>query len=125
MLTCQMQKWSQSSVIQEKENLTLLIGHSLPEMMIIRTEILFKRYTRSITKLVYLSADVLFYIYFETSKDHVIYKNPRFFIVKVFSTSPSPDSCTMGVWAAYDPRLQLIILDTEGKFYNEYISKSN
>ena len=36
-------------------------------------------------------------------------------MIKVFSTSPSPDSCTMGVWAAYDPRLKLIILDTEGK----------
>ena len=35
-------------------------------------------------------------------------------LLQVFSTSPSPDSCTMGVWAAYDPRLQLIILDTEG-----------
>ncbi|KAF4085837.1 hypothetical protein AMELA_G00099520 [Ameiurus melas] len=33
---------------------------------------------------------------------------------EVFATSPSPASCTIGVWAAYEPRLGLIVLDTEG-----------
>lgn len=33
---------------------------------------------------------------------------------EVFATSPSPSSCTIGVWAAYEPRLGLIVLDTEG-----------
>ncbi|XP_056118426.1 zinc finger FYVE domain-containing protein 1 [Rhinichthys klamathensis goyatoka] len=33
---------------------------------------------------------------------------------EVFATSPSPSSCTVGVWAAYDPLLSLIVLDTEG-----------
>uniref|UniRef100_A0A667Y1L0 Si:ch211-11n16.2 n=1 Tax=Myripristis murdjan TaxID=586833 RepID=A0A667Y1L0_9TELE len=32
----------------------------------------------------------------------------------VFYTSKSPSSCTVGVWAAYDPALSLIVLDTEG-----------
>lgn len=32
----------------------------------------------------------------------------------VFYTSKSPSSCTVGVWAAYDPTLSLIALDTEG-----------
>uniref|UniRef100_A0A8C7Y7P0 Si:ch211-11n16.2 n=1 Tax=Oryzias sinensis TaxID=183150 RepID=A0A8C7Y7P0_9TELE len=32
----------------------------------------------------------------------------------VFYTSKSPSSCTVGVWAAYDPHLRLIALDTEG-----------
>lgn len=33
---------------------------------------------------------------------------------KVFFTSKSPSSCTVGVWAAYEPQLGLIALDTEG-----------
>lgn len=33
---------------------------------------------------------------------------------EVFSTSPSQDSCTIGVWAAYYPPLSLVLLDTEG-----------
>uniref|UniRef100_A0A673IDQ2 Zinc finger FYVE domain-containing protein 1-like n=1 Tax=Sinocyclocheilus rhinocerous TaxID=307959 RepID=A0A673IDQ2_9TELE len=33
---------------------------------------------------------------------------------EVFATSPSPSSCTVGVWAAYEPLLNLIVLDTEG-----------
>ena len=37
---------------------------------------------------------------------------------EVFSTSPAPESCTMGVWAAYEPLLKLIILDTEGMLGN-------
>ena len=32
----------------------------------------------------------------------------------VFYTSKSPSSCTVGVWAAYDPTLGLVALDTEG-----------
>lgn len=32
----------------------------------------------------------------------------------VFYTSKSPSSCTVGVWAAYDPSLGLVALDTEG-----------
>jgi zinc finger FYVE domain-containing protein 1 len=33
---------------------------------------------------------------------------------KVFHTSSEQDSCTLGVWAAYDPHLRVICLDTEG-----------
>ncbi|KAG8448744.1 hypothetical protein GDO86_015710, partial [Hymenochirus boettgeri] len=33
---------------------------------------------------------------------------------EMFRTSPSQDSCTVGVWAAYDPKLSLVLLDTEG-----------
>ena len=32
----------------------------------------------------------------------------------VFSTSSQQESCTTGVWASYDPELQVLILDTEG-----------
>lgn len=32
----------------------------------------------------------------------------------VFFTSKSPSSCTVGVWAAYNPTLSLVALDTEG-----------
>lgn len=32
----------------------------------------------------------------------------------VFYTSKSPSSCTVGVWASYDPILGLVALDTEG-----------
>ncbi|XP_058490564.1 zinc finger FYVE domain-containing protein 1 [Solea solea] len=32
----------------------------------------------------------------------------------VFFTSKSPSSCTVGVWAAYNPTLRLVALDTEG-----------
>uniref|UniRef100_A0A1B6LJN3 FYVE-type domain-containing protein n=1 Tax=Graphocephala atropunctata TaxID=36148 RepID=A0A1B6LJN3_9HEMI len=32
----------------------------------------------------------------------------------VFRTSNEQDSCTLGVWAAFDPRLNIICLDTEG-----------
>lgn len=32
----------------------------------------------------------------------------------VFRTSPEQNSCTLGVWAAYDPTLKVICLDTEG-----------
>ncbi|KAG8229367.1 hypothetical protein J437_LFUL009682 [Ladona fulva] len=33
---------------------------------------------------------------------------------EVFSTSSAQDSCTIGVWAAFDPCLRVILLDTEG-----------
>lgn len=39
---------------------------------------------------------------------------------EIFKTSPSQMSCTMGVWAKYDPNLNVICLDTEGllgKYY--------
>ncbi|KAM8954188.1 zinc finger FYVE domain-containing protein 1-like isoform 3-T3 [Pelodytes ibericus] len=46
-------------------------------------------------------------------KSHTL--NKTFFGgLEVFTTSPSQDSCTIGVWAAYDPSLSLVILDTEG-----------
>uniref|UniRef100_A0A8C5QGD3 FYVE-type domain-containing protein n=1 Tax=Leptobrachium leishanense TaxID=445787 RepID=A0A8C5QGD3_9ANUR len=46
-------------------------------------------------------------------KSHTL--NETFFGgAEVFRTSPSQVSCTMGVWAAYDPALSLVILDTEG-----------
>ncbi|XP_062872882.1 zinc finger FYVE domain-containing protein 1 isoform X2 [Trichomycterus rosablanca] len=41
--------------------------------------------------------------------NHVLFEGEE-----VFATSPSPGSCTVGVWAAYEPRLGLVILDTEG-----------
>ncbi|XP_078262257.1 zinc finger FYVE domain-containing protein 1 isoform X2 [Rhinoraja longicauda] len=33
---------------------------------------------------------------------------------EVFKTSPTQESCTVGVWAAYDPVHHVIVLDTEG-----------
>lgn len=34
---------------------------------------------------------------------------------EVFATSSSAgDSCTIGVWAAFEPRMQVLVLDTEG-----------
>lgn len=33
---------------------------------------------------------------------------------EVFKTSSSQSSCTLGVWIAYDPKLQILCLDTEG-----------
>ena len=33
---------------------------------------------------------------------------------EAFSTSASQESCTIGVWAAYDPMRAVILLDTEG-----------
>ncbi|XP_036414787.1 zinc finger FYVE domain-containing protein 1 [Colossoma macropomum] len=41
--------------------------------------------------------------------NHVLFKGEE-----VFATSPSPTSCTIGVWAAYDQCLGLVVLDTEG-----------
>lgn len=33
---------------------------------------------------------------------------------EVFKTSPAQSSCTIGIWAAYDPQLKIIVVDTEG-----------
>lgn len=33
---------------------------------------------------------------------------------EIFKTSPEQISCTMGVWAAYDPHMNVICIDTEG-----------
>lgn len=33
---------------------------------------------------------------------------------EVFKTSSSQSSCTLGIWIAYDPKLQICCLDTEG-----------
>ncbi len=41
--------------------------------------------------------------------NHVLFNGEE-----VFATSPSPSSCTVGIWAAYEPQLNLIVLDTEG-----------
>ncbi|KAG8042234.1 hypothetical protein G9C98_004868 [Cotesia typhae] len=46
-------------------------------------------------------------------KSHTL--NQTFFNGKeVFKTSNEQNSCTLGVWAAFDPRLGVICLDTEG-----------
>ena len=33
---------------------------------------------------------------------------------EVFHTSPTQESCTIGVWTAYDERTNIIVVDTEG-----------
>lgn len=33
---------------------------------------------------------------------------------EVFRTSSEQDSCTVGVWVAYDPKLNVVCIDTEG-----------
>jgi len=46
-------------------------------------------------------------------KSHTL--NHTFFNgVEVFHTSSEQDACTLGVWAAFDPHLRVICLDTEG-----------
>ena len=46
-------------------------------------------------------------------KSHTL--NQTFFNGKeVFETSSDQNSCTLGVWAAFDPVLNVICLDTEG-----------
>lgn len=46
-------------------------------------------------------------------KSHTL--NHTFFNgVEVFHTSSQQDACTLGVWAAFDPHLKVICLDTEG-----------
>lgn len=36
------------------------------------------------------------------------------FIWQVFRTSADQDTCTVGVWASYDPTTNVICIDTEG-----------
>lgn len=46
-------------------------------------------------------------------KSHTM--NQTFFMGKeIFKTSNEQDCCTLGVWAAFDPILNVICLDTEG-----------
>ncbi|XP_043930604.1 zinc finger FYVE domain-containing protein 1 [Protopterus annectens] len=46
-------------------------------------------------------------------KSHTL--NHTFFYGReVFKTSPTQESCTIGVWAAYDPVHSIIVVDTEG-----------
>uniref|UniRef100_A0AAY4BFX5 FYVE-type domain-containing protein n=1 Tax=Denticeps clupeoides TaxID=299321 RepID=A0AAY4BFX5_9TELE len=50
-------------------------------------------------------------------KSHTL--NHTFFTGReVFKTSPTQDSCTVGVWAAFDPAYKLVVLDTEGLLGN-------
>lgn len=46
-------------------------------------------------------------------KSHTL--NHTFFYGReVFKTSPAQESCTVGVWAAYDPVHKVAVIDTEG-----------
>lgn len=46
-------------------------------------------------------------------KSHTL--NHTFFLGReVFTTSPTQDSCTVGVWAAMDPVHRVVVIDTEG-----------
>nr|XP_033808421.1 zinc finger FYVE domain-containing protein 1 isoform X1 [Geotrypetes seraphini] len=46
-------------------------------------------------------------------KSHTL--NHTFFCGReVFKTSPAQESCTVGVWAAYDPFHKVVVIDTEG-----------
>ncbi|XP_025043274.1 zinc finger FYVE domain-containing protein 1 [Pelodiscus sinensis] len=46
-------------------------------------------------------------------KSHTL--NHTFFYGReVFKTSPAQESCTVGVWAAYDPVHKVVVIDTEG-----------
>ncbi|XP_072344034.1 zinc finger FYVE domain-containing protein 1 isoform X2 [Scyliorhinus torazame] len=46
-------------------------------------------------------------------KSHTL--NHTFFYGReVFKTSPAQESCTVGVWAAYDPVHHVVVIDTEG-----------
>lgn len=41
--------------------------------------------------------------------------NHTFFLGReVFKTSPTQESCTVGVWAAMDPLHRVVVIDTEG-----------
>lgn len=37
---------------------------------------------------------------------------------EVFKTSPTQESCTVGVWAAFDPYRNVVVIDTEGLLGN-------
>lgn len=46
-------------------------------------------------------------------KSHTL--NHTFFLGReVFTTSPTQESCTVGVWAAMDPVHRVVVIDTEG-----------
>ncbi len=46
-------------------------------------------------------------------KSHTL--NHTFFLGReVFKTSPTQESCTVGVWAAMDPVHRVVVIDTEG-----------
>lgn len=46
-------------------------------------------------------------------KSHTL--NHTFFLGReVFRTSPTQESCTVGVWAAMDPIHRVVVVDTEG-----------
>ncbi|TWW72199.1 zinc finger FYVE domain-containing protein 1-like [Takifugu flavidus] len=50
-------------------------------------------------------------------KSHTL--NHTFFMGReVFKTSPTQESCTVGVWAAFDPIHKLVVIDTEGLLGN-------
>ncbi|XP_034432290.1 zinc finger FYVE domain-containing protein 1-like isoform X1 [Hippoglossus hippoglossus] len=50
-------------------------------------------------------------------KSHTL--NHTFFMGReVFKTSPTQESCTVGVWAAFDPIHKVVVIDTEGLLGN-------
>lgn len=50
-------------------------------------------------------------------KSHTL--NHTFFMGReVFKTSPTQESCTVGVWAAFDPIRKVVVIDTEGLLGN-------
>nr|XP_061798524.1 zinc finger FYVE domain-containing protein 1-like isoform X2 [Nerophis lumbriciformis] len=50
-------------------------------------------------------------------KSHTL--NHTFFLGReVFKTSPTQESCTVGVWAAFDPYHNVVVIDTEGLLGN-------
>lgn len=50
-------------------------------------------------------------------KSHTL--NHTFFMGReVFKTSPAQESCTVGVWAAFDPLHKVVVIDTEGLLGN-------
>ncbi|KAL0969148.1 hypothetical protein UPYG_G00223150 [Umbra pygmaea] len=50
-------------------------------------------------------------------KSHTL--NHTFFMGReVFKTSPMQESCTVGVWAAFDPTHKVVVIDTEGLLGN-------
>ncbi|XP_078419036.1 zinc finger FYVE domain-containing protein 1 isoform X1 [Cetorhinus maximus] len=46
-------------------------------------------------------------------KSHTL-NHTFFYGHEVFKTSPAQESCTVGVWAAYDPVHHIVVIDTEG-----------
>ncbi|CAM4569278.1 unnamed protein product [Lepidochelys olivacea] len=46
-------------------------------------------------------------------KSHTL-NHTFFYGHEVFKTSPAQESCTVGVWAAYDPVCKVVVIDTEG-----------